>query len=133
MTKAIALGAADAALNYVATNATRMTLCAGAPADAAAATTATGAGGVMLADLVLDAAARSGFAIDTAPTGTRRLSVGGQTALMGVENGTADHVAIVGAASGELLLVTELTEPQAILAGQIIATRSFAITVSEPS
>lgn len=133
MTKAIALGAADAALNYVAAYATRMTLCASAPADAAAATTATGTGGVMLADLVLDATARSGFAIDTAFNGTRRLTVGSQTALMGIQNGTADHVAIVGAASGELLLVTELTEPQAVLTGQIIATRSFAITVSEPS
>ncbi len=133
MTKIIALGAADAALNYVASAATRMTLCAGTPADAAAATTAVSSGGAMLAELVFDASAQSGFAIDTTISGNRRLTIGGQTALMGVENGIADHLAIVSAAASELLLLTELTEPQAVLSGQIIATRSFSVTINEPS
>ena len=87
----------------------------------------------MLAELVFDASAQSGFAIDTTISGNRRLTIGGQTALMGVENGIADHLAIVGAAASELLLLTELTEPQAVLSGQIIATRSFSVTINEPS
>lgn len=133
MTMIIALGAADAALNYVASAATRMTLCAGTPVDAAAATTAVSSNGAMLAELVFDAAAQSGFAFDTTISGNRRLTIGGQTALMGVENGIADHLAIVSAAASEMLLLTELTEPQAVLSGQIIATRSFSVTINEPS
>ena len=133
MPKIITQGAVDAALNHVVSGATRMTLCAGAPADATSAVTAVASGGAMLADLVLDAASRAGFAIDTTFDGARRLTIGSQTSLMGVESSTADHVALVNVASGELLLVTELTEPQSILAGQIIATRSFSIIVSEPS
>lgn len=133
MPKSLTTGAADAALNHVSSAATRMVLCAGAPTDASAAATAIASGGAMLAEMVLDTAAQSGFAISTTSGGDRRLTIGGQTSLMGVESGTADHLSIVSSNSGELLLVTELTEPQAVEAGQIMATRSFSLTVSEPT
>ena len=100
MPKLLATSAADAALNYVSSAATRLVLCAGAPADTAAATTAVDAGGTMLAEMVLDTAARSGFAIDATVDGRRRLTIGGQAALMGVQDGTADHLSVVDSTAG---------------------------------
>ncbi|MEM7210625.1 MAG: hypothetical protein AAF479_01850 [Pseudomonadota bacterium] len=132
MTKLLASSAADAALDYVATRATRLVLCSGIPLSATAAITTVSGGGSMLADLTLNAATQAAFAVDTTFTGERRLTIGGQTEVLGVESGTADHLALIDTAAGEILLLTELTETQPVLIGTIIATRSFSVTVSAP-
>lgn len=132
MTKFLASSAADAALDYVATRATRFVLCSGAPASASAAITSVASGGNMLADLTLNAATRAAFAIDTTFSGERRLTIGGQTEVLGIETGNADHLALVDTTADEVLLLTELTEPQPVLIGAIFATRPFAVTVAAP-
>lgn len=132
MTKFLASSAADAALEYVATRASRIVLCAGVPTDATAAITTVGNGGNKLAEQILNAATQAAFAVDTTFSGERRLTIGGQTEVLGNETGTADHLAIVDTAAGEILLLTELTEAQPVLVGSIIATRPFAFTLATP-
>ena len=132
MPKSIATGVLDQALQHIQMRATRMCLCAGAPASADAAVTQTGAGGAMLADLQLTPANAANFAITTTASGERRLIVGGQTEIIGHQDGVADHLAVVDTAGGELLVVTELTETQPVLPGAIIATRPFTVTLGNP-
>lgn len=132
MTKTLSASTADAALTQISSRATRLVLCAGAPGNAQAATTAVSAGGAMLAELTLNTAIRAGFAIDTTHGGARRLTIGGQTEILGVEDGTADHLALIDTAAGEILLLTELSEAQPVLNGAILATRAFAVTVGAP-
>ncbi len=86
----------------------------------------------MLADLQLTSATNADFAVATAPDGSRRLTIGGQTEVIGHEAGTANHLAIVDVAGAEILVLTELTEDQPVLAGATIATRPFSVTLGNP-
>lgn len=132
MTKSIASSAADAALGHILARATAITLCAGAPDNATEASTAVSAGGRMLADLSLIGNANADFAISTTAEGGRRLTVASRTEIIGREDGSADHLAILDASGGDVLILTELTEPQPILNGALIATRSFSVTLNNP-
>ena len=132
MAKFIAENIADAALDYIAANATHITLCATAPSNEAEATTLVSSGGVMLASQTLNTASNAGFAATSTLDGGRRLNIAGQTEVSGLEDGTADHLAIVAAGTGELLLVTELTEAQVILAGKVTASRPFSLRIDAP-
>ncbi len=132
MPKSFSPSATDRALEYISTRATRLSLCVGAPADAAAATTPVSGGGVMLGDLQLATAADAVFAIATAPDGSRRLTIGGQTEVIGHEDGVADHLAVIDTANAEILVLTELTEDQPVLPAAVIATRSFSVTLGNP-
>lgn len=132
MTKTIASSVADAALDHILKRASRITLCAGAPLSISDTTTTIGSGGKMLAELSLNPVAAAGFAISTTSESARKLTIGGQTEVLGMDAGTADHLAIIDTAGRKVLLVTELTEPQSILNGQVIAMRSFSVTVQNP-
>ena len=132
MTKRIAESVADAALDLIASRATHLTLCAGAPANEADATTVVSLGGNMLASSILNPASQAGFAVTSLPAGGRRLNIAGQVEIAGVENGIVDHLALVDATAGELLLLTELTEPQPVSTGEVIATRSFSLNLNAP-
>lgn len=132
MPKSIAIGAIDQALQHIQTRATRLSLCAGAPDTASAAITQLAAGGAMLADLQFSPAGAANFAVSTLPTGERRLVIGGQTEIIGHENGIADHLALVDTAAGEILVLTELTEAQPIVPGAIIASRPFTVALGNP-
>ena len=132
MPKTFAPSASDQAFEFIASRATRLALCASAPTDAAAATSLVSAGGAMLADLQLTSATNAVFAVATAPDGSRRLTVGGQTEIIGHEVGTANHLAIVDVAGAEILVLTELTEDQPVLSGATITTRPFSVKLGNP-
>ena len=132
MPKSFAVSASDQALGFIQSNATRLSLCAGAPEGAADAITEIGNGGSMLADLQITPTSVATFAVTTSPTGGRVLVVGGQSEIIGHEAGTADHLAVVDTAGGEILVLTELTEPQPVLPGAIISTRPFTVALGNP-
>lgn len=133
MPKSASEGTLDASLNHVAARATRLTLCAGAPADAVAASTAPSAGGAMLAGATLTPGLAGAFAVSDGLVSGRRLVVAARTDLTVAEAGTADHVALVDTVAGELLLVTTLTEPEVLSVGGAISTRSFAAEIQPPT
>lgn len=132
MTKSIATSVADAALGHILARANAITLCAGEPANSVEASTTVSAGGKMLADLALDAIASANFAISTTADGSRKLTIGSNTEIIGRDAGNADHVAVIDASGGEVLILTELTEPQPILNGALIAMRSFSVRLANP-
>lgn len=132
MPKSVAASVADFAFEYITSRATRLCLCTGAPSDSTAAVTAVSAGGAMLGDLQLTAATNAKFAVSTATDGARKLTIGGQTEIIGHEAGTADHLAVVDTAGDEILVLTELTESQPVLPAAVIATRSFSVTLGNP-
>ena len=133
MTKLIAETAMDAALDYIASRANRLSLCAGAPATLADATTAPGAGGNMIAEKDLVSGLGNGdFAVVSGSVSGRRLVVATQTDIAVDQTASADHAALIDSDGGELLLVTTLTEPQAVTAGTVVTIRSFGHDIEQP-
>lgn len=133
MAKSLTSGALDSALSYIATRADLMTLCAGAPADAAEASALVSAGGKSLASMVLAEGAGGGdFSLAEGLMSGRRLIVGTQSAVPVTETGTVDHVALVDTDSGELLIVTPVTEVQPVTSGEIISVRAFGAEIADP-
>ena len=134
MVKSLSTNALDAALDYIATRADLMTLCAGAPADAGEAAGLVGAGGKALATVALtEGAGGADFAIGDAQTNGRRLTIAAQSAVPVAEAGTIDHVALIDTTGGELLAVADLTEVQAVSAGEIISVKAFGGEILAPA
>jgi hypothetical protein len=134
MVKSLSTNALDAALDYVAARADLMSLCAGAPADAGEAIGLASAGGKALATVALvQGAGSADFSIGNAQTAGRRLTIAAQSAVPVMEAGTVDHVALIDTAGGELLAVTELTEVQAVGAGEVISVKAFGGEILAPA
>ncbi|MEM9059820.1 MAG: hypothetical protein AAGD13_05095 [Pseudomonadota bacterium] len=132
MPKLLGESAADAGLGYIKDRATLLTLCAGATAIADDAQTPVSEGGVMLASLILNGTTGASFSVTASASGGRRLLIGGFSEVAGIETGTADHLALIDAAGGEVLLLTELTDPQPVEAGSVVSVRPFAAEVAAP-
>lgn len=111
----------DAGLDRLAT-ASRMLVLAGQPADLAAALAAP------LAETVLQPA---DFAKADAPGGGRQLAVAARDGLVALAAGTADHVALIDEAGGQLLYVTTCP-PQPVLAGAPLNVAAWTVVASPP-
>lgn len=134
MTKTVLDAALDAALDYIASRADLLTLCVGAPASYFEATTLTSSGGKMVTSSPLIEGSGGGdFAIEAGvPTG-RRLTVAARAPLDAQVAGTVDHVALVDQDNGVLLTVTELSEPVAMVPGDVVAMKSFSQEIAAPA
>ncbi|MEL7467470.1 MAG: hypothetical protein AAFN27_03375 [Pseudomonadota bacterium] len=132
MPKLLGESAVDAGLGYISAHAALLTLCAGPTTSADAAKTPVSAGGVMLASQILSPATAATFTVADGTGGGRRLLVGGLSEVAGLEAGLADHVALIDTAANELLLLTELTDPQPVEAGTVISVRSFSAEIGAP-
>lgn len=133
MVKSLSTNALDAALEYIASRANLMTLCAGAPTDAAEASSLVGAGGNALATLVLTDGGSNGFTLGDGVVSGRRVVVSAKAVVPIAETGIVDHVALVDTSAGELLVVTELTETQNVTAGEIISVKAFGGEIQAPA
>ena len=103
----------DGSLDILSTLADRITVCAGAPASYAEATTIP-AGGKMLAQAAVvggDWAKGAG-----APDG-RKITLASKTDSSADASGTADHIAIVDDNASILLAVSPLSSSQVVTAG----------------
>lgn len=133
MAKSLTANALDAALEYIAARGDLMTLCAGAPEDAADAVALGSSGGKALGSITLTTGVGNGdFTLDDGLSSGRRLIVAAQSAVPIGESGTADHLAIVDTASSELLMVTTLTETQSVSAGEVISVKAFGGEIPQP-
>lgn len=133
MAKSLTSNALDAALSYVAARGDLMTLCAGAPADAAEAMSLVSAGGKALGSVSLAEGIGGGdFSIADGLVSGRRLVVGTQSAVALSETGTVDHIALVDTEFAELLIVTPVTEVQPVTSGEIISVRAFGGEIGTP-
>ena len=133
MTKYLSPNALDASLDYIAARADLMTLCAGAPDTVADAIGLAGAGGSALASIALsEGPAGPAFSVGEASSPGRRVAVATQSAVPVAVDGTADHVALIDTANGELLVVTEMASPQSVTAGQILSVKAFGNEILLP-
>lgn len=133
MVKSLSRNALDAALDYIATRADLMALCAGAPADAADASSLVGAGGKALATIILTDGGSNGFTLGDGLISGRRVVVSAKTAVPIAEAGVVDHLALIDTSAAELLVVTELTETQNVTAGEIISVKAFGGEIQAPT
>lgn len=120
---------ADAALDYIIDNSDTYVLCDGMPADYAAATTDNGSGGVALGETAIDA---SDFTKSDGDTDGRKLTCAGQEGIDIDADGNADHVALLDTAGSELILATEISNPQPVTAGNTAETDPFDHEVGDP-
>lgn len=121
MAKAASSGVLDGLLNTIYTAATGIAVCAGQPADAAAAaagiavgTIATGAGGYTksgISSRVMEVAAVAGISIST-------------TAV-------ADHIALFSTVANVLYFVTTVSS-QALSSGGTVNVSTWSISVEQP-
>ena len=133
MVKSLSQNAMDAALRYTADRADLLTLCAGAPVDAAEAVSLVSVGGKVLASTVLTEGVGGGdFSLSVGLSSGRRITVAAQSAVLVSESGTADHLALVDTSNAELLWVTPLTETQAVASGEVIAVKAFGGEIADP-
>jgi hypothetical protein len=66
-----------------------------------------------------------------APGGGRQLAVAARDGLVALASGTADHVALVDGAGGQLLYVTTCP-PQPVLAGGALNVAAWTVVASPP-
>lgn len=103
----------DGSLNEIKTKADRVTVCAGAPASYAEATTIP-AGGKMLAQVGIDT---DDFTLASDGASGRKVTLADQTDNSADASGTADHVALVDDGDSRLLCVVPLSASQSVTAG----------------
>ena len=133
MTKFVTSAALDAAFAYIAERADLVVLTAGVPASFTEATTLPGEGGKKLASAALTEGLGGGdFTTAPDPVAGQRLWVGAVPQLVAGATGIADHVVLADQNTGAILVVTELTEPEGLTAGQIVALRRFSAGVTAP-
>ncbi|HEX7075087.1 MAG TPA: hypothetical protein VF226_13680 [Hyphomicrobiaceae bacterium] len=118
----------DKGPNEIKTNATTVTICAGAPTTLSDATTNLGTGtGKKLADVTVDS---SDWSIaDGSPDG-RTLTFTQQTGVTVDVSGDADHLAVVDAS--RLLLVIPLSATVAVTSGNTMTINSFTYRIPDP-
>jgi hypothetical protein len=111
----------DGSLNVLSAQADRMTLCAGAPASYAEATTVYPTG-KMLAQVDIDSGDWTLAAGD--PDG-RQTTLAAQQDGSAEASGTADHIAIVEDGASKLLAVDSLSAGQVITLGNPVVFAAF--------
>lgn len=126
MTKACHPDVLDGALTVLRNNATRMTLCAGAPATFAAADIG---GANYLADVTLSP---SDFTIGNGDVSGRKATVAAKNGISIAESGIADHVALLDVANSRLLYVNEISNAQAVTGGNTANTTAWPIEIEDP-
>jgi hypothetical protein len=133
MAKSISHAALDAAFAYIAERGDTLVLCAGAPESAEEALTPAGEGGRMLGRAAMVPGLGNGdFSLAPGVTSGRRLVVRGRERVAVVASGCADHLALVAAATGEVLVVTELAEPCEMHEGGTVTVRGFSDEIADP-
>jgi hypothetical protein len=119
----------DAALDEVINNADRVTLCSGEPADYAAATTLSGSGGNMLADV---AVGTGDFTKADGDVSGRKATVAAQSGVTIDESGTVDHYAIVDDTNSAMKYIT-VTGSTSVTAGQSRDVQAWDIEIEDPT
>lgn len=125
MTKLVIDAAFDAALAYIADNATVIHVCSGDPADRAAAITNS------LADIAVTAGAGNGdFTLADGDTSGRKLTVAEQAAVDIDVTGTAAHICII---SGTVLLAKTSCTSQALSSGGTVTIPAHDYEIRDPT
>lgn len=118
----------DKGPNEIKTNATTVTICAGAPTTLSDATTNLGTGtGKKLADVTVDS---GDWTIADDPTSGRRITFTQQTGVPVDVAGTADHLAVVD--GSRLLLVIPLSASVVVTGGNTMTINSFTYRIPDP-
>ena len=130
MAKTVADAVLDAALNYLKTNGTRMTLCTSQPLTYTHATATASSSGYRLADVSISSADYTGPA--NGGTSGRKITVNAQSSISIDATGTATYVALVKVASSALLYVTTCTS-QALTSGNQVNTPAWVIELRDPA
>jgi len=124
MAKSVHNDVLDAALNYLATNATRMTACSAQPT-----TYAEGNATYALADVTIDS---GDFSVADGDSSGRKVTVAAQNGVTVDANGTATHVALLDVSNTKLLYVTTCTS-QVLTSGNTVNFPAFDIEIADPS
>ena len=133
MVKSISHRALDAAFAYVAGRADTLALCAGAPASAEEALTASGEGGTMLAVAAMAPGLGNGdLNVMPGVASGRRLVIGERDDVAVVASGLADHLAVLSAATNELLVVMALSEACELIEGGTVTVGEFSYGIADP-
>ena len=117
MAKSVHTDVLDQALNYIKTNATKMTVCSTQPTTYAEANAT-----YMLANTTM---ASADFTLANGDVSGRKVSVAAKSGITITNSGTAQHIALLDVTNSKLLLVTTCTS-QAL-------TANGANTVSVPT
>ena len=124
MAKSVNDDVIDAALNYVKTNCTRLTLCSSEPTTFAEANST-----FALADVTVDA---TDFTIAAGDVSGRKLTIAEQTGFVVDTTGTATHVALLDVSNSKLLYVSTTTST-ALSASRSVNLLSFDIEILKPT
>ena len=124
MAKSVHNDVIDAALDYVKTNCTRITLCSSEPTTFAEANST-----FALADVTVDA---TDFTIAAGDVSGRKLTVAEQLSFAVDTTGTATHVALLDVSNSKLLYVTTTTST-ALTASRSVNLLAFDIEILKPS
>jgi len=124
MAKSVHNDVIDAALDYVKTNCTRLTLCSAEPKTFAEANST-----FALADVTVDA---TDFTIGDGDVSGRKLTIAEQLSFAVDVTGTATHVALLDVSNSKLLYVTTTTST-AITASRSVNLLTFDIEILKPS
>lgn len=124
MAKSVHNDVLDAALNYLATNATRMTACSAQPT-----TYAEGNATYALADVTIDS---GDFSVADGDSSGRKVTVAAQNGVTVDANGTATHVALLDVSNTKLLYVTTCTS-QVLTSGNTVNFPAYDIEIADPS
>lgn len=114
----------DAALNFIADNCNKLTVCTTEPTNYTEAN----------ATYNIAEVAMSGgdFTKAAGDTSGRKVTVGAKSGLTATDNGTAEHIALVDTANSRLLLVTDFSS-QAVSTGNTLNVGSFKYEINNPS
>jgi hypothetical protein len=120
----VAPNAVDAAFAYINDNVERLVVCSSEPASYAAVAGAT------LGDIAFGAADVSA---PTSAGGGRQVTYAAKTDIAVDTSGTATHVALVDDTGTELLIVTSISNSQAVTGGNTMDTSAFTHTIQDPA
>lgn len=123
MAKSIGNSVLDAALNYVKTNATQITVCTTEPTTYAQAITSN--------KLAIDSIASFGSPADNGSDG-RKIQIPAHNSVAVDTGSSAAHVALVDLSSTDLLLVTTCSS-QALTASNTVNIPVFSFAITDPT
>lgn len=116
----------DGALNEIRNKCDLMTVCAGEPADFAAANVG---GAAFLADITMSI---TDFTLSNGDVSGRKVAVGSKSGVAVDNSGTADHVALLDTVNSKLLYVTTCTS-LGLTSGSTLTFGAWDIEIADPS
>ncbi|MBL4802628.1 MAG: hypothetical protein JKY45_12115 [Emcibacter sp.] len=116
----------DSALNEIKNNCNLMTVCAGEPANYAAANVG---GGNFLADVAM---AGTDLIVGNGDVSGRKIAVASKSGINVDNTGTGDHVALLDTANSVLLYVTTSTS-LGLTSGSTLTLGAWDIEIADPS